>query len=241
MGVAVVVTGVGIAGAAPASAVDCNAPAAPGVDWSGCNQTGKGLNLANVDLSGANLSDTTLNGLDFSGANLAGANLTDATFGDANLAGANLSRASAQGADFFRADMAGANLTAIDLTGGFTKGTTLTGANLTGANLTGVFMGGSDLTDAFVDCGTGGVLGTSIAVGSDPDPVLPSTWTFVAGTLTATVVACPPAATIPAWVQAYGREGAKAACLDGWDASWQAWAEPVTGGWVCTRSIPSLG
>ena len=46
---------------------------------------------------------------------------------------------------------------------------------------------------------------------------------------------------IPAWVQAYGRVGGDAACLDGWDPSWQEWAEPVTGGWVCTRSIPSLG
>jgi hypothetical protein len=46
---------------------------------------------------------------------------------------------------------------------------------------------------------------------------------------------------IPAWVQAYGRASADATCLDGWAASWQSWAEPVTGGWVCTRSIPSLG
>lgn len=47
-------------------------------------------------------------------------------------------------------------------------------------------------------------------------------------------------APIPSWVQAYGRDK-EATCLDGWDASWQSWAEPVTGGWVCTRSIPSLG
>jgi hypothetical protein len=46
---------------------------------------------------------------------------------------------------------------------------------------------------------------------------------------------------IPEWVQAYGRHGADAACVDGWGTSWQSWAVPVTGGWVCTRSIPSLG
>ena len=46
---------------------------------------------------------------------------------------------------------------------------------------------------------------------------------------------------IPSWVQAYGRAGQDAACEDGWAPSWQSWAEPVTGGWVCTRSIPSLG
>jgi hypothetical protein len=48
-------------------------------------------------------------------------------------------------------------------------------------------------------------------------------------------------APIPSWVQAYGRASADATCENGWDASWQSWAEPVTGGWVCTRSIPSLG
>jgi len=49
------------------------------------------------------------------------------------------------------------------------------------------------------------------------------------------------ASGIPPWLQAYGRSGKDAACLDGWNPSWQSWAEPVTGGWVCTRSIPSLG
>ena len=50
-----------------------------------------------------------------------------------------------------------------------------------------------------------------------------------------------PAAVIPDWQQAYGRASSDAACQAGWAASWQAWAVPVTGGWVCTRSIPSLG
>jgi hypothetical protein len=49
------------------------------------------------------------------------------------------------------------------------------------------------------------------------------------------------AASIPAWVQAYGRASADAKCQDGWDASWQEWAQDVTGGWVCTRSIPANG
>lgn len=48
------------------------------------------------------------------------------------------------------------------------------------------------------------------------------------------------APAIPSWVQASGRDK-DAGCLDGWSASWQQWAEKVTGGWVCTRSIPSLG
>jgi hypothetical protein len=61
-------------------------------------------------------------------------------------------------------------------------------------------------------------------------------------TVTGTTTAAGSGATeIPAWVQAYGRSGADATCEDGWAPSWQSWAEPVTGGWVCTRSIPSLG
>lgn len=48
------------------------------------------------------------------------------------------------------------------------------------------------------------------------------------------------AAAIPSWVQAYGRDR-DATCEEGWVPSWQEWAQSVTGGWVCTRSIPSLG
>lgn len=63
-------------------------------------------------------------------------------------------------------------------------------------------------------------------------------------TLTVIVAEPAPAAgdapAIPEWVQAYGR-AMDGACLDGWDPSWQDWAQPVTGGWVCTRSVPSLG
>lgn len=48
-------------------------------------------------------------------------------------------------------------------------------------------------------------------------------------------------APIPPWVQAYGRASKDAACQDGWGQSWQEWATSITGGWVCTRNIPSLG
>lgn len=46
---------------------------------------------------------------------------------------------------------------------------------------------------------------------------------------------------IPSWTQARGRDGMNATCEIGWGPSWQEWAEPVTGGWVCTRSIPMYG
>lgn len=51
----------------------------------------------------------------------------------------------------------------------------------------------------------------------------------------------PAATVIPDWVQAYGRVGEDAKCEAGWNPSWQMWAERITGGWVCTRTIPSLG
>ncbi len=46
---------------------------------------------------------------------------------------------------------------------------------------------------------------------------------------------------IPPWVQGYGRGSAADACNDGWTASWEQWPHSGTGGWVCTREIPSLG
>jgi hypothetical protein len=53
---------------------------------------------------------------------------------------------------------------------------------------------------------------------------------------------CPADSTpIPPWVQGYGRGMATDACLDGWTASWELWPHGGTGGWVCTREIPSLG
>ncbi len=46
---------------------------------------------------------------------------------------------------------------------------------------------------------------------------------------------------IPPWVQGYGRHSQADLCLDGWTASWEQWPHGGSGGWVCTREIPSLG
>ncbi len=46
---------------------------------------------------------------------------------------------------------------------------------------------------------------------------------------------------VPEWVQGYGRGSASDACRDGWSASWALWPNDGTGGWVCTRTVPSLG
>jgi hypothetical protein len=113
-----------------------------------------------------------------------------------------------------------------------TSGTSL-GLRVNGATVaTGTLAGGavsytfpSDTTISQYGSQNAATWSGSFTCSAAPDPVSPG-------------VSPPP---IPAWVQAYGRFGAKATCDAGWEPSWQAWAEPITGGWVCARSIPSLG
>ena len=81
------------------------------------------------------------------------------------------------------------------------------------------------------------VTGLSVEPSSNPSDAVFLNWWFACSPVSPGT----PTPSVPAWVQAYGRASADAACEAGWDASWQAWAEPVTGGWVCTRSVPSLG
>lgn len=71
----------------------------------------------------------------------------------------------------------------------------------------------------------GGILASAddVCIGSDcPAPPVPQ----------------PP---IPAWVQGYGRASSSEECEAGWSPSWEQWMNAGVGGWVCTRSIPSLG
>jgi hypothetical protein len=60
---------------------------------------------------------------------------------------------------------------------------------------------------------------------------------------TAWTITCtrPAPAPIPDWLQAYGIFRQLDPCREGWSNSWHEWALPITGGWVCTRTIPSLG
>lgn len=73
---------------------------------------------------------------------------------------------------------------------------------------------------------------------------------------TVTVVSSARPAPIPDWIQAYGRSGPDEDCPSGYNPSWaggpgsdvvayskswQQWMNAGTGGWVCTRTIPSLG
>ena len=108
------------------------------------------------------------------------------------LTGANLTGANLTGAVLDHAVMTSVNLTGANLTGALLS--YLPGANMYGANLTGATLRAADLSNAFVNCGTGGVLGTGM-IQTGPPPNLPLGWTFAPGTvansLTAPFVACP--------------------------------------------------
>lgn len=64
------------------------------------------------------------------------------------------------------------------------------------------------------------------------------TWSAVCDLAPAEMVS---GSLIPPWVQGYGRTHAADTCLHGWNPSWELWPHGGTGGWVCTREIPSLG
>lgn len=96
-----------------------------------------------ANLADGNLSKADLTGSDLSDADLTGANLTDADLTRANLMGADLTRA-----NLSNADLTGANLSDADLFGANLTGADLTGANLTGANLTRANLTRANLDDA---------------------------------------------------------------------------------------------
>ena len=83
-----------------ASAADCSAYAAAGVDWSGCSKEKLmlgGENLAGANLTGAFLSGTGFEEVDLSRAILDLAEFNRASFKGANLANASLKRPAAAG------------------------------------------------------------------------------------------------------------------------------------------------
>jgi uncharacterized protein YjbI with pentapeptide repeats len=91
----------------------CWDPAAPGVDWNGCDKSFVRLvhgALSGADLRGADLSNAWLSGADLSRANLGGADLSNAMLEIANLSGANLSDADLSSASMRQADLSDADL-----------------------------------------------------------------------------------------------------------------------------------
>ena len=109
----------------------CALPAAPQVNWSGCDKSGAWLrsaDLKNADLSWARLNSAQLGGSNLAYARLEGANLSYADLSRAQLFGANLGHA-----DLGNADLSGADLSYADLRGAKLAAATLTGARLDNA------------------------------------------------------------------------------------------------------------
>lgn len=91
----------------------CGKPAAPGVDWSGCDK--QGVLLRGVDLTRGNLDYANFTGADLSGSrldqiSLVGTNLHAADLSNADLSNANLSNADLSAANLVSANLAGAVL-----------------------------------------------------------------------------------------------------------------------------------
>lgn len=178
--------------------------------------------------------DAPAHGVDWSGCDKAGGTYSDLSFMD--LSGADFSDT-----NMYYGYVWGSNLTNADFTNSYLVSLRLWEANLTNADFSGANLTNAFFTDAYVECGSDEVLGTGVTAGTVYE--MPEGWSIADGIFRVAVAACPVGDPSPilAWVQAHGRAGADAPCEDGWAPSWQSWAEPVTGGWVCTRSIPSLG
>jgi uncharacterized protein YjbI with pentapeptide repeats len=90
----------------------------------------RGCNLAGVDATGADFTET-----DLRGCNLAGVDASGADFNSADLRGANLTGVNASGANFNSAQLHGANLTGVNASGANFDNANMSGANLSRANL----------------------------------------------------------------------------------------------------------
>ncbi len=112
----------------------CDAIAAPGVNWSNCLL--RSSNLVGSDLSGAILRNVNLSSSDLSRANLLDADLAYANLALSEMEGAQLKNAQLKGANLRNANLRNANLEGADL-----SYADLTGAILEGVNLNNVRLG----------------------------------------------------------------------------------------------------
>lgn len=112
----------------------CDAVAAPGVNWSNCLL--KSSQLVGSDLGGAMLRNVNLSSSNLSNAKLVGTDLNYANLSLSELDGAQMQNAQLKGANLRNANLRNANLQGADL-----SYADLTGAVLEGANFTGVRLG----------------------------------------------------------------------------------------------------
>ena len=131
--------------AAPARA-DCSDLPAPGVEWRRCAMDG--LNLADIDVTGAAIRDSRFGRADLSRAVMADANLTNSRFVGASLREAILDRADLTTVDFTNADLTGASLKGAHLRRTRFFRAILRDADLTEARIEGADFLHTDLSGA---------------------------------------------------------------------------------------------
>jgi hypothetical protein len=111
----------------------CDAVAAPGVNWSNCLL--RGSQLASSELSGAMLRNVNLSSSDLTASQLVGTDLNYANLALSELNGAQMQNALLKGANLRNANLRNANLEGADLSYADLTGAQLEGANLTNARL----------------------------------------------------------------------------------------------------------
>ena len=124
----------------------CTDPPAPQVNWRRC--VFDGLDLQEVNLTGARLRDASFFRSDLAGSKLAKVSGFRVKFVNASLRGVTLDGAKLSEADFTKADLTGASLKGVDLRRARFFAAVLRGADLTGARLTGADLTGADLSGA---------------------------------------------------------------------------------------------
>ncbi len=115
---------------------DCQAPAAPGVNWNHCqlpdaqylNQDFSAAHMNSTNLHNANLFGSKFNDADLSYADLSNANLRYTTLVNTKLKGANLRSSAVANASLVNVDLSYANLTGVNIENASFKKVTLDNA-----------------------------------------------------------------------------------------------------------------
>lgn len=111
----------------------CDASAAPGVNWNNCRL--ERSRLENADLKQAHMRNANLSSSVLRAANLSGSDLAYTNLSLSNLRGANLSGANLTGANLRNSDLQSANLEKADLSYADLSGASMSGVKLEGAML----------------------------------------------------------------------------------------------------------
>ena len=108
------------------------------------------LTTSQLDLEGANLSNSRFENIDLSDSNLRNANLEKSLFLKTYMIGVDLENANLKNSKLTFSDVGGANLINADLEGAYLFGVKFKNTNLLGANLRGTNLQRADISDALI-------------------------------------------------------------------------------------------